>query len=201
MQIEQHSLSQEKAKELWKEYREAIKQNKSDKFLQDMKKVYNQLKCGRKVVDINTIVERGGITKNFEPKIAIALASSKNVHCTYRASGKVLYQNSLGYFRNMIDIETAQETLPQLPIEHQEKDWNNRPDGKKRLTAPVPQIPASLRPKGKLKNYYVLCEVDKWKPEPPTDPFLLRRLTPNMFVVLAAWNLTDLEKAVMKGRV
>jgi len=30
---------------------------------------------------------------------------------------------------------------------------------------------------------------------------LLRKLTPNMFVVLASWDLTPLERAVIKGRL
>ncbi len=57
-----------------------------------------------------------------------------------------------------------------------------------------------LLPKGSNENYYVLWEVDHWTREPPRDPYLLRRITDNMFVVIAAWNLTDLERAVIKGR-
>ena len=33
------------------------------------------------------------------------------------------------------------------------------------------------------------------------DPYLLRRINENLFVVLASWDLTELERAVMEGYV
>lgn len=50
-------------------------------------------------------------------------------------------------------------------------------------------------------DYYILWEVDEWKKVPPVDPYLLRRITSNFFVVLAGWNLTELERAAMAGRM
>jgi len=44
-------------------------------------------------------------------------------------------------------------------------------------------------------------EVEKWKPLPPKDPILLKRLTPNLFGVLATWDLTNLERAIIRGRI
>lgn len=44
-------------------------------------------------------------------------------------------------------------------------------------------------------------EVEKWKPVPPRDPILVKRLTPNLFGVLATWNLTELERAIIRGRI
>ena len=47
----------------------------------------------------------------------------------------------------------------------------------------------------------MLWEVDEWSAAPDKDPFLLRRITPNMFVIVAAWELTDLEISVISGRM
>jgi hypothetical protein len=202
MNVESFVMSKEEAKKLWKEYVEACKENPSDKFLQDMKNVYNQLSCGRKVVDINTIFQRSGLTFNGEPRLAIALATEKKVRCTYSKDGTVKFLNLDAYntrwsnnyvFAKDIVIKGIFPKIPEEKLDRFNSDIV--------LETIVPKIPASIRPKGKLENYYVLWEVEKWKLVPPVDPYLLRRINDNMFVVVAGWNLTELERAVMKGRV
>ena len=71
----------------------------------------------------------------------------------------------------------------------------------KSISAPTPVIPAEIMPDGKLENYYILWEVEEWKPVPPKDPILLKRISPNLFAVIATWNLTKIEQAVMKGHI
>ena len=202
MNVESFVMSKEEAKKLWKEYVEACKENPEDKFLQDMKQVYNQLSCGRKVVDINTIFQRSGLTFNGEPRLAIALATEKKVRCTYSKDGTVKFLNLDAYntrwgnncvFAKDIDIKGIFPKIPEEKLDRFNSDIV--------LETIVPKIPASIRPKGQLENYYVLWEVEKWKLVPPIDPYLLRRINDNMFVVVAGWNLTELERAVMKGRV
>ncbi|MEM3580897.1 MAG: hypothetical protein QXQ64_06505 [Candidatus Bathyarchaeia archaeon] len=43
--------------------------------------------------------------------------------------------------------------------------------------------------------------MEKWEPVPPRDPILVKQLTPNLFGVLATWDLTPLEKAIIRGRI
>src|SRR5207253_8584714 len=62
--------------------------------------------------------------------------------------------------------------------------------------AMVPIIPPHLRPADALSNYYILSEAH-WSPEPPRDPFLLKRIDGFLFAVLAAWDLTEIERAVL----
>jgi hypothetical protein len=40
-----------------------------------------------------------------------------------------------------------------------------------------------------------------WEYVPHPDPILLKRLSGSLFVVLAAWDLTELEQKVLKGRL
>jgi hypothetical protein len=73
-----------------------------------------------------------------------------------------------------------------------------------RIAAMVPIVPPPLRPAGSLSAYHVLWEAD-WKdvgspPMPPGDPALLRHLGGDMFAVLAVWDLTEIERAVLAGR-
>jgi hypothetical protein len=65
----------------------------------------------------------------------------------------------------------------------------------------TPLIPVDIRPKRGIENYHVLFEA-VWRPVPPVDPMLLRRIgEADLWVVCAAWELTDIERAVLASRV
>jgi hypothetical protein len=76
------------------------------------------------------------------------------------------------------------------------------------FAAMTPLVPIHLRPKprqgnpqGALANYHILFEAE-WRPVPPKDPLLLRRVgQADLWVVLAAWDLTEVERAVLAGRL
>jgi len=198
MDISSFSMKRKDARRLWKEYVAACKDNPKDKFLSDMKTVYGQLKSGRKIIDINKIFEASGVNEQFEPKLAIALAPNDTVFMEYQVSGSVVFRNRIGRsWKQSRDDIVILNIFPKLPP----AQWEGNYSQYMRRQSPVPVIPASVRPKGNLVNYYILWEVEKWENVPPKDPYLLRRLTPNMFVVVAGWNLTELERAVMKGRM
>ena len=63
----------------------------------------------------------------------------------------------------------------------------------------VPIVPLHLRPKFNLSNYSILWEAD-WTAV-PHDPLLLRQLKGDLWIVLAAWDLTEVERAVLSQRV
>jgi hypothetical protein len=204
MKIEEFSLKRRKAYELWKEYSAALKRNPKDEFLKDMKAVYTQLKSGRKVVDITNVIQKAGLKEDYSPRLAIAPANARICFCLYRHDGLMKFSGKMfDRYNTSVEDVAIRNTMPKIPDkEFLNVTWEG--DKEKRWTAPVPVIPASIRPSKYSKqwtNYYVLWEVENWKPEPPKDPYLLRRLTRNMFVVVAGWNLTELERAVMKGRL
>jgi hypothetical protein len=62
----------------------------------------------------------------------------------------------------------------------------------------VPPIPPRFRPEA-LDDYFTLFEAE-WQPMPPVDPILLKRIGQTMFVIVAQWNLTAVERAVLEGR-
>jgi hypothetical protein len=70
-----------------------------------------------------------------------------------------------------------------------------------RATALVPAPPLYLRPKRGLANYHILWEAE-WSKLPPHDPYLLRRIgSGDLWVVLAQWDLTPIERAALAARV
>lgn len=70
--------------------------------------------------------------------------------------------------------------------------------------ATVPEIPFHLRPNGDAENYFILWEVEKWeelwrRPITPGDPLLLERIAHPIYVVVAQWDLTELEKRILES--
>lgn len=196
MKIEKMSLNRRKAHKLWKEYVAASKKDSKDKTLKDMKAAYNQLKSGRKLIDIQKVFEKSGIRGKKEPRLAIALATSRTVFCTYSETTLKFQMKHFEHY-NTKKEDIVIRNMPSLPSEFvTDKFYNER-----RMTALVPVIPVSIRPDKLDDSYYILWEVEKWKLVPPNDPYLLRRITNNIFVVVGAWNLTELEKSVMRGRI
>jgi hypothetical protein len=73
----------------------------------------------------------------------------------------------------------------------------------------VPMIPAAVRltlPTGTTdRDSFILWEVEEWADRrigsrADRDPYLLRHLGGDLWAVLAEWDLTELERAVMAGR-
>lgn len=196
--------TKKQATEKWHDYKAAAKAYK-DPIYADLQKIYNQVKGGKKVIDIHKVIAKGGIHQNFHPKLAIAKATNKKVWCVYENVGNIRYMNNEQDWRSRIcaaDI-VLKDCLPIVPDKYLPKaSWSNTGHTNKfELSAPVPLIPAKLRPQKLTDDYYILWEVDTWQMIPPTDPYLLRRITKNMFVVVAGWDLTEIEKAAMAGRM
>jgi hypothetical protein len=135
-------------------------------------------------------IKAGGIRANFHPNLAIAQASAIKVHCIYSRNGNVEFRSDNKWRDKKAVIE----------IKCCFKAWENG-HWQLDLEAPVPIIPPRLRPANLTDDYYILWEVDSWTQVPSRDPYLLKRLSPTLFLVCAAWDLTDIEMAVMAGRI
>lgn len=211
MDIEKIQMPKERAKEEWKLYNKLIKK-RHDKYLEDMKNCMFQLKQGKALIDINKVMEKAGVTKNFEPKLAVARADWNQCFFHKKDSGRGFFsgRSSDWYNKSDGDIDMPPETFCQW---NRVKDDIEMADGTKRkadrrwdidtpqIKTKVPIIPAQLMPEGTLDKYYILWEVDEWKALPKKDdPLLLKRITENLFVILSAWDVTDLEQSIISGR-
>lgn len=196
------------ATQKWRDYKEAAKVSDNPVY-EDLRKVYNQIKGGRKVVDITKVIQKGGLNGLNQPNLAVAKASSKYVWCTFNNSGSIAfvngtYWNDQGrnplkedvYIKNCFPSFLNKNLVERGLLNKTYIDWSRL-----ELKAPVPIIPPKILPAKLTDDYYILWEVDEWAIVPPKDPWLLRRITNTMFVALAAWDLTELERAVMAGRL
>ena len=209
MEVEQLAIPKKKAEEEFQALRQAFKQNtklRRDEIRQDLKKVYGFLRHGKKLIDIYESFKKVGLNEEGDPKLAICRADAKKCYCHKFGTGAALYsieRNVTDPRKTKLDVQLPQGTF-EFPLESTSWGTNIIPSEKRDIQTLVPIIPAKVlvaEVKVLLKNFHILWEVDEWAPVPPRDPILLKQLTPNLFGVLATWNLTKLERAVIRGRI
>lgn len=198
-EVSKINMPKEQAKIEWKKYCAALKKRK-EKYLKIMKEAHYQMKEGKELIDIYEVMKKAGLNEKSQPLLAIARADQKLAYFDKRDSGTGVFGTSSSNWSSSIDWNKDRIELPQktFDIHWQRKDqW--RID-KKMLSTKVPIIPVELLPEGELKNYYILWEAKNWEELPETkDPFLLKRISENLFVILASWDLTPLEQSIIRG--
>lgn len=197
MNIETIDVSKDAAKKKLVEYRNSVKEQLTDEDKEIMRG-YQAIAKGHEVLHVKNVIRDAGYNEEGLPSLAIARADAD--WCLFRRAYNENHHHVMAITENAIGDHFCTRQRFAFPSdffptkeERNEKGWSR--DSK----AMVPPVPAPLRPKHKLSNYHTLFEAE-WKPEPPLDPILLRRIGGDLFVVVAQWNLTDLERAVLSGR-
>lgn len=171
-----------KARELLRRYREhRSAQTPEDRAIEI---AYREIARGRVIIRAYASIRAAGWNEQGLPKLALTRADVTVCECQVSANAVEFYAQRRGYHRAKIEVRD----MPARPHFNQ---W--------RANATVPLIPVYLRPKSNLANYWILWEAD-WR-RAPTDPLLLRKLVGDMWLVLAAWDLTDVERAALEQRV
>lgn len=194
-------ISKEKAKEIYGDYLEAVKTRK-EKYLQDLKQVYYHLSKGNPVLDIYEVFKKSGVNESGEPKLAICQADARECYFRKRELGSGTFSRFKDWGKAE-SVSLPSNTFPDWPRGMIKKEWGEGEiEGilRREVKTTVPIVPAHLLPTGKLDNYYILWEVSEWNEVPiVADPFLLKRINDNAFIVLAEWDLTEVEQAVIRG--
>lgn len=210
MKVEQLQIPKKEAQKEYEAYVEALRQKRFEslEYLKQLKSVYAHLQHGRKIIDVFQAFKKAGVNQDGDPLLAICRADSRFVHFKKDPNGSGIFfaDGQKSWKLYVDDVKLPELTYPEWPKENWRPTWAK--DGEiytrvknERLQAPLPIIPALLLPHGSLELYYILWEVEKWKPEPPKDPMLLRRLSRHLFVVMATWNLTEIERSVIRGNL
>jgi hypothetical protein len=149
---------------------------------------YQKLAQGRLVIKALESIVSAGVNDKGLPKLAIARADATICHLSIHGNGAAAMAKARWSRRN----NTTTFNFPTGTFNG--AVW-------KHAEAVVPIVPLHLRPKRAMQNYHVLFEAD-WTKAPPHDPFLLRRLGKgDLWVVLAMWDLTEVEKAALTARL
>ncbi|MEY9493723.1 hypothetical protein [Bradyrhizobium elkanii] len=183
------TISRETARDLYHQYLKH--KHYSTPIDREVLSVYQKLAAGKLVIKALESVATAGVDEQGLPKLAIARADQKICHLSMSGNGAATM--SPGGRRPARRGATTWFDFPAGTFAGK-PGWRN-------AESLVPQAPLHLRPKHALQNYTVLFEAD-WRKAPPIDPFLLRRIgKADLWLVLAVWDLTEVERAVLAGRL
>ena len=196
MQLDTIEMPVEEAKQAFHEYRRAIRSAKTAAVNSEdaqIARCYKALAQGRQVINILEAFEQAGEDERGYPRLAIARADEMRIVVApdrRAATGLEMGPSQMiGWARRSNAVTDGR--LFRFPCTAREQ---RRPE----MHAIVPNIPPALRPPHSLINYHLLWE-PRWerKPRPPNDPALLKHLSGPLYAVLATWDLTLVEQAVL----
>jgi hypothetical protein len=166
----------------------------------EIQRAYQLLAKGKVLIKALESIAKAGVNADGLPKLAIASATAKGCYLERASRGTAVMASSANW-RGKNRFHWGDQAFV-FPPSTFPLSW----DGKQRMTrsnhlAQLPLIPIHLRPKRGLANYHILWEAE-WTPTPPRDPYLLRRIgKSDLWLVVAHWDLTEVERAVLATRV
>jgi hypothetical protein len=214
-------MEKNEARQALSEYRAAVREQaahrrgQADRELTEIDDAvmrgYRELGRGRRLIELSSVIAAGGVqelayvTRNWRggeyhteeltalvPNLAVTRADAR--HCFTRGvgtDGSVIFRADNPQAERKADkVKVAADTFPEeerAPM----TSWGQ-------ARAIVPQVPAPLRPNSHLRNYHILWEAE-WDGV-PTDPALLKHLGGDLYALLAVWDLSPLERAVLAGQ-
>jgi hypothetical protein len=186
MNVEKLSMEQSQARELYQAYKASRAPLTAND--QAIAAIYKRIAQGKLVVRALASITAAGINAQGLPKLAIQRADMAYVQC-YCKRDEVSF-NGADANRRVRGYAKDKHFTISMP--------GMRYDTPTKL-ARVPLIPVHLRPLKALHKYHVLWEAD-WD-HYPVDPYLLRRFGVDAWLVVAAWDLTPVERAVMSSKL
>ena len=178
----------------FREYRTAVRSAKVAAINSEdaqIARAYKALADGKQILNIMDAFEGAGVDALGLPKLAIARADEKTI--TVQRYGwadfleigpePLVTRHRRGVAAGLVFRFPSDRRFEGTTITRH---------------ATVPNIPPHLRPPFDLKNYHLLWE-PKWeiRPRPPGDPALLKHIGGPLYAVLAIWDLTPVEQAVL----
>jgi len=199
MDTEHITVDKAEAERLYRQYKQHAAYSKPIDW--EVQRTYHLLAKGKVVIKALESVVKAGVNEAGLPKLALAGATAKACFLERTNSGAATMSSSDNWRAKNNRFVWQRDTF-QFPPDSFARSW----DGKHRVMrqnhqAQLPLVPVHLRPKRGLANYHVLWEAE-WEPVPPRDPYLLRRIgRADLWLVVAHWDLTEVERAAMATRV
>lgn len=216
MQLDTIEVPQDIARREFLNYRRLAREQRTAEDEQ-MMRAYREAAKGQRLIRLPDVLRAGGLSErevdlthwNYErkrsepsgekgviafPRLAVARADIKHVFC----SG--IDRNGGVTFEYDARSSYAHETRKRFDVRGATFEHALEFQRATRKVAMVPSIPPALRPGSHLRNFHILWEAEwKVRPLPPGDPALLKHVGGDLYAVLAVWDLTPLEQAVLAG--
>lgn len=164
----------------------------------EIKRTYREIAKGNTVIKALESIVAAGVHADGTPKLGLVRADQ--TRCVMRRSEdgsfRMAAPSHISTSRPAADMSFSfpAGSLPPQKDSTPYGWWQPR-------EAVVPIIPLHLRPRTGLDGYHILWEAE-WNRTVPIDPFLLKRLGKgDLWLVVAAWDLTEVERAALQSRV
>lgn len=182
MNVEKLSMDRTQARALYRQYKAHVNQQTPED--REIQQIYRRIAAGFTVVRALASITAAGLNEAGQPKLAICRADDREIDCG-------IWQDAVIFTpRNVYSRSRDRRFTVGIPGAN---------SSTRNCRAIVPLIPVHLRPKADLSNYHILWEAE-WRGV-PVDPYLLRRFAGDAWLVVAAWDLTPVERAVMAQRL
>jgi len=199
MDVQTVTMDTEAADKAFREYRGAFmaQRNQIDG---ELMRGYKALSEGRTLIGLTDAIQRGGLDDVGRPRLAIARADETRIQMEIEADGSLLYIPTFWSNPRITSpdrrFDFPIDTLPRPPRQS-DQTWREPWAG--RWEASLPFIPPQYRPPIGLVNYHLLWEAEwrRTRGAQRRDPMLLKRIGGDLFAVVAAWDLTEIEKLVL----
>lgn len=186
MQVHPVKIDRGKARELYRTYQQHRERHTpADR---EIAAIYRRIAQGQTVIRAFDSIRAAGLNEEGLPRLALARADEKFCECRVQNEGT----QGIATFEPR-DYARSRNRKFQVSGFAGPVEW-------KKAEAIVPLIPVHLRPTFALSNYHILWEAE-WSRIYPMDPYLLRRFGGDAWLVVAAWDLTEVERAVMAQRL
>jgi hypothetical protein len=207
MDVHEIQMDPKAAQKAFEEYRAAAMQGPreqgaaakrewraTDKALRD---AYKALAEGKTLISLREAIITAGVDELYRPKLAIARADEQRIqYVRDENDGSFQFSPDRWHARAADRVFAFPAgTLPLVPDDAEE--------ARRQLwwvwEASLPFIPPQYRPKHGLANYHLLWEATwaRARTGQYRDPILLRRLGGDLFAVVTAWDLSEIEKLVL----
>jgi hypothetical protein len=207
-------ISRPAARKAYLEYKRAVLSAASPeerKEYEGLWRGYKAIAAGQQVIDLHQTMRVAGVQEDtLFPRLAICRATAMHCRCVLAEDGSAVFFDDKYRWRRAASqrVTLPTGTLPQFVTQ-----WNagtftryrtggalERQRWQSDAIALVPIVPPRLHPRAALSNYHILWDA-VWTPAPPADPLLLKHLAGALYAIVAQWDLTPLEQAVLAGRL
>ncbi|NUO51569.1 MAG: hypothetical protein HOV80_22160 [Polyangiaceae bacterium] len=218
MNVELVTMSRLDAQRHFARYREQVQANRAARLAsgatmtlleredEELEAAYKALAKGARLLNVPNTLRGAGLNGEKLPNLAIARADWTWCYLHYQSLRGAMddrfyftkHQSLWGvpakHRHTFLDFK--RETFPPELVDRESRRLRGLPVLPAK--AAVPSVPPQFRP-ADLSRYFILWEA-VWTPHAPVDPILLSRVTRTMFAVVAQWDLTPIEQAVLSGR-
>lgn len=208
-------ITRQDARKAYLEYKRAVLsavKPEEKKEYEGLWRGYKAIAAGQQVLDLGQTMHAAGVQDDtLYPKLAICRADARNCHVSMNRDGSAAFGDEATWQHSRSRrVKLPVGTFPQWTMTWSPNNGGSnryRPGGvfekanwRTDATALVPIVPPHLHPRGALSNYHILWDA-VWEPAPPKDPLLLKHLAGALYAIVAHWDLSLLEQAVLRGRL